>query len=367
MMNFSLLSAVSVLASTIIGAGIFSLPFIFKNVGLLFGAFYLFLFAAVYGAIHYMYVRVLQTTEEKHQFTYFAEKYLGTRLGKIVGGAVLLELFFVLTAYLVLAPQFISIAIGISGWQALILFWILGSIVIFIPSRLLGWADLFGIGSILLIVGIIVMRGGQNAALIPAAQPLNWFLFLLPFGPLLFSLSGRPALASIVEEWRRARKSFSLGGAILLGTFIPAIVYFFFVVGVLRLNPFVSPEALTSLTTLPLFLYSLLGALGIVALWTSYFMIGISARDTIQEDMRASSWISACTVLFLPLILVVISSTTFLSLISFIGGIFLALEGVVVITMWRRAFPQHSLRNVVLPLYSVFVAAFLFEILRLFI
>ncbi|MFA6407705.1 MAG: aromatic amino acid transport family protein [Candidatus Paceibacterota bacterium] len=366
-MIFSFLSAVSVLASTIIGAGIFSLPYVFKNVGLLSGVVYLFLFAAVYSMIHLMYVRVLQTTEEKHQFTYFAEKYLGVRFGKIAGGVILLELFFVLTVYLVLAPQFISLAIGISGWQALLLFWIFGSVVLFIPSRLLGWADLFGIGSILLIVGIIVMRGGQSEILVPLAQPLNWFLFLFPFGPLLFSLSGRPALASIVEEWRRAKKSFSLGWAIVVGTLISAAVYFFFVVGVLRLNPFVSPEALTSLTTLPFFLYSLLGVLGIVALWTSYFMISISARDTLQEDMGVSSWVSASIVLFIPLVLVFISSTTFLSLISFTGGVFLAFEGVAVITIWRRAFPQHGLRNVVLPLYFVFIAAFVFEIVRVWV
>ena len=52
--------AIALLAGTIIGAGIFSLPYVFKVVGFWVGVLCLVLFTGVYTVIHLMYAAVIK-------------------------------------------------------------------------------------------------------------------------------------------------------------------------------------------------------------------------------------------------------------------------------------------------------------------
>lgn len=364
----SSLLAVSLLASTIIGAGIFSLPYVFGKIGIGIGAAYLLFFALLYTAVHGAYARILETEPMPHQFSFFLEKYFGRIWGRLAGYAMLAELFLVLTAYLILSPFFIEAAFGFGGAPALLAFWAVGSLFFFVRVRTLGFADVLGIGAILGVVALVVWFGSDSSAAVPFSRAFSFFPFLLPFGPILFSLSGRPAIGKIVEEKRNALargEPFSLMRVITFGTVIPAIIYFLFVFGILRLNPGVSPEVLDSLGALPQWVRGSLGFLGIVAIWTSYFMVGANARDTMREDMRVSSRWSAALVLFLPPFLYFAGLRHFLEVVSFIGGTLLALEGICILLLWKRVFPRNPLRYFVYPFLAVFLAAFLFEIAKI--
>jgi len=364
-MAMSSLSAVSLLASTIIGAGIFSLPYVFGKVGIGAGALYLLLFALLYAAVHGAYARILETEPVPHQFSFFLEKYFGRTWGRFAGYAMLAELFLVLTAYLILSPFFIEAAFGFGGIPALLAFWAFGSLFFFVRLRTLGFADVLGIGAILGVVALVVWFGSDSPMTIPFVREAGFVSFLLPFGPILFSLSGRPAIGKVVEEKRNALargEAFSLTRVIALGTIIPALIYFFFVFGILRLNPGVSPEVLDSLGTLPQWVRGSLGLLGIVAIWTSYFMVGANARDTMREDMRVSSRWSAAIVLLLPPLFYLAGLRHFLEVVSFVGGTLLALEGILILFLWKKMFPRNPLRHGIYPLLAVFLAAFIFEI-----
>ncbi len=366
-MSISSLLSVSLLASTIIGAGIFSLPYVFGKVGIGVGAVYLLFFALLYSIVHGAYARILETEPEPHQFSFFLEKYFGHVWGRLAGYMMLIELFLVLTAYLILSPLFIEAAFGFGGMPALLAFWAFGSLFFFVRVRTLGFADMLGIGAILGVVALVVWFGFRNPMTVPFANTLGLFPFLLPFGPVLFSLSGRPAIGKVVEEKRNALargESFSLGRVIALGTLIPAVIYFFFVFGILRLNPSVSPEVLDSLGMLPSWVTRSLGLLGIVAIWTSYFMVGANARDTMREDMRTSSLWSAAIVLFLPLLLYLAGLRHFLEVVSFIGGTLLALEGICILLLWKKVFPRNPFRYYVYPLLAVFLITLIFEITK---
>ncbi|MFA6352977.1 MAG: aromatic amino acid transport family protein, partial [Candidatus Paceibacterota bacterium] len=67
----------SLLSGTIIGAGIFSLPFIFAQVGLGLGLFLLTLFAIIFCVIHLMYGDLVLKNGDNHRFAGFAKIYFG--------------------------------------------------------------------------------------------------------------------------------------------------------------------------------------------------------------------------------------------------------------------------------------------------
>ncbi|MDO8557104.1 MAG: aromatic amino acid transport family protein [Candidatus Jorgensenbacteria bacterium] len=364
-MNTYFIRSTSLLAGTIIGAGIFSLPFIFRVVGFATGTVYLALFTIVYIAVHAMYARVLEANKGEHQFFYLAKKYLPWGIRSIASCSIFIELFFVLATYLVLAPVFWNIVAPANFTFALVAFWFLGSVFIFMRLKWLGWAEALGVLSIAGIVVFIFILSLHRPFEAPLFETFDLTAFFLPFGPLLFALSGRPALSAVLEEHRKAKaagRGFSLFSSVFWGTAISAVVYFLFIMGVLRLNPFAGPEALNSLNMLPRATQSLLGILGFVTLWTSYFVIGINVRDILHIDLRRSRILSALVVLIIPLVLYAIGFREFLPMVSFIGSVFLALEGIFIVWIWRSAFPKNPWRGWSSLLYVIFLIALGYEV-----
>lgn len=368
-MNKNFLLAVFLLAGTIIGAGIFSLPYIFSRSGLVSGFFYLVAFVTVYCAIHWMYARILVAEDGSHQFFYLARRYFSKPIAFVASLSILFELLFVMLVYLVLAPVFIGVVFDGTSFTNLVFFWVISSIFIFARVSWMGYADILGTVSILGIIALVFFSGNNGALEIPLVRQMDLKLFFLPFGPLLFSLAGRPAIHKVMEEHKKAiaaDKKFSLKKAVVLGTIIPALVYAFFVISVLRLNPSPLPEALNSLSFLSPTTLALLGIMGLITLWTSYFMIGVNVKDILRLDLKYPVWLSVLAVLFIPPLLYFAGFREFLFVLSFSGGVLLALEAFFVVLMWRRAFPTSRWRWISLPIFLIFILAIAHEIFSLF-
>ncbi|KKU98851.1 MAG: hypothetical protein UY32_C0013G0048 [Candidatus Jorgensenbacteria bacterium GW2011_GWC1_48_8] len=231
-------------------------------------------------------------------------------------------------------------------------------------------AELLGTLAIIFVVFVVIFLGGESGFNAPLFKNLSVASFFLPFGPLLFSFAARVAVSRMVDEEREAKKTsrpFSLKGAIFWGTFVPALVYFLFVLGILGLTDNVTPEALNSLENLPSSLLAIFGILGLVTIWTSYFIIGANFREILTEDKKVRPWIASALVLILPLGLYFAGFRDFLPTLSFTGSVFLGLEGIFLITIWRRVFPHHPKKWLSWPLYLVFAVALLYALFQMFL
>lgn len=358
--------SVGLLAGTIIGAGIFSLPYVISQIGLVTGFFYLLFFALVYYLVYLMYADLTRTTSEKHRFFYLADKFLPPGFSSFASLVIIAGLVFTLTIYLILAVSFLNLIVEIPQSLAVALFWALGSIFIFVRLNWQGTLEVFGTLAIFAIILVIFFSGELSLPQTPLFRELDLAKILIPFGPLLFAYAARVAIPKMVDEHRLAEsegRGFSLKKSIFFGSFLPALVYLVFVFGVLRLTGDVSPEALGSLTFLPTPVLILLGVLGLLTLWTSYFMIGSDVRETLKYDLKTPDWLSSLVVLVLPVGLYLAGFQNFLTVLSFTGGAFLGLEGIFIITMWRRAFPQNRWRGLGSLLYVVFILALLYSII----
>ncbi len=366
-LNANAVLSSGLLAGTIIGAGIFSLPYVVSKVGLVLGFFYLLFFTFVYFCIHSMYAAICLRHEGSHRFVYFAEHYFSPRARIWADFIIVGEMIFTLAIYLVLAPSFMELIVGWSGLPLGIVFWAVSSIFIFVELSILGVAEMFGIAGILGIIFLILGAGEGSVSSPLFVSPSHWIVLLLPFGPLLFSFSGRPAIPKMVEEYRIAKKEgrgFKLKNAIMLGTIAPLLTYLVFVFAVLRINPNVTTDALSGFSGLPQTLLVGLGIVGFLALWTSYFMIGLNVKDLLRSDLKVRPSWSSLLVLFVPLLFYVSGIGTFLELVAFTGSVFLAFEGMFIVRMWQKAFPSHRLRALSFSLYFVFAAALFYEVAR---
>ncbi|MBI2010884.1 MAG: hypothetical protein HYS89_01465 [Candidatus Colwellbacteria bacterium] len=211
------------LASMIIGAGMFALPYVFLKAGFLLGLFYLAVFAAVFSAIHLMYLRVINETEGRHRFVGYARIYLGDFGFWLAVLTTVIGLTLVLVAYLILGVDFLKIAIpSLSSSLALYLFWFTGvAAVVFSLKRLANFEFLVAVAMVAI---ILILFGFSLKAPSLTLSRFNPTDFFLPYGVVLFSLAGRAAISSLRDYWQgRALPKKGLRRAVVLGTLIPAL------------------------------------------------------------------------------------------------------------------------------------------------
>src|SRR3989344_1827230 len=284
-MNRELFSASSLLAGTILGAGIFSLPFVVGQLGFALGLFYLLAFGAVYAVLHLMFARLIMKEGPGHNFLHLTEKFFSRPLKIFADLVIIGETVFTLLVYLILVPAFVKLVFPAGDIWIVLAFWSIGSAFIFVKLGWLGWTEFLDVICVLAIIAAIFFLGGlhfENIPLFSSSRPAIPFAWLLPLGPFFFALYGRSAITKMIEIHTRAvsaGREFSLKKAVWLGTFVPVGLYIAFTAIVLAFNPNVGPDTISSLSRLSPLLSGVLALAGFITLWTSYFMIGLNFKD----------------------------------------------------------------------------------------
>lgn len=370
---------VSLLSGTIIGAGIFSLPYVFEKSGSLMSLFYLVFLTAISVAIHLMYADIIyiHKADHHHRFPGYVEMYWGRRAAIITNVIILTAIFFTLTAYLVLSLSFANLLFPTLPLAAkLLFFWILGSMAIFLTVKKAAILDTVTTSITLLMVFIIFALGiftsPEKFALIPIANPV--FLFF-PFGPILFSLLGETAIPATMAYSRVENMTAKeTRKVITYGSLIPSIFYLLFVIGILGISGVtVSDDAVSGLIGyVPRIVLILIGIFGFVSLWDSYSSAGTEIKKTLEYEWKIPQPIINSVVIFSPLILYFAGFTNFLELISFIGGILYSIWGLLIVITWRKARVIESANDTLISKFSpvavyalifIFIAGIIYHIM----
>lgn len=365
--------AIGLLTGTIIGAGIFALPYLFKTAGLLTGFFYLALGSVVYITVYGLYADVILRTAGEHRFVGYARRYLGRVPAAFSILMTIVETILVLTIYLILSLSFSRLIFPADqGISMLIIFWVIGSLSIFWGERRIAAYELLVTIGIVAIIVIVFLFG------VPALDQLqagdwspqaSWWL--LPLAPVLFALSGRVAVPPLIKILKDRR---AIIKAISIGTILSAVVYALFAVSIIALSPAVSKDAVSGLVgVVPGIVLALIGAFGLLSLLSSYTTIGFDINKSLTLDLKLSGGLRILLVVVAPLALYFAGLQDFIVLIGFVGGIFLALESLFIIWMWQRANETSkngpllvSRNNTFLVGISmiVFVAALIYEFVK---
>jgi len=357
-----------ILASLIVGAGMFSLPHVFVRTGVIYGFIALLFFTWVSISLNARYAKIIDQNGTNNRFAGYAKKYLGqtgyvSALVFALGGIV-----FALTVYIALATSFFTLVFpSFPAVIGALVFWVIGTIIVFLGTKNASTASIavfVAMTIIIILFGLfaLVRGGADNLSTLVLFDYSNLFL---PFGPLLFALSGRAALSSIREGYKE--KEYSLQNfqkAIRLGVVIPAIIYIVFVVAVIALSPAgVTPDAVTGLTALPAWGLAAIGILGLLAILDSYVLLGMEFAGVVSKDVRTSRTVSYLLLAIIPIAIYFLGSSDFLLLVGIAGGVFLAAESIMVILMGQRAFGSRPSDG---PLLAVFILGIIYTITGLF-
>lgn len=365
-----LLLGVGLLSGTIIGAGVFSLPYVFYQSGWLIGATYLFVFAFLVALVHIMYAEVVESTPGEHRLVGFSGIYLGKAWETVAAIISPVGLLFTLTAYLVLGERFLLFLFpdGLS-LAALLTVWLVSTLLIFWKTERLGLAGAIKVASIATVVFIIFFYGIREPATVFNFPAINGNFVFLPYGAVLFSLWGRTAVPPLVRYFRDGKIIRLVKPAIVLAITVPVLLYAVFIVGVVRLAaPYVAEDAISGLAAvLPAGTVWIVGVLGLLAILTPYAVVGKNVYQTLVLDAGWKPYLGAVFVALTPLALYFLGLKDFIGLVSVIGGAFLSTEGILMVSLWRKVkLERGSWRSwygvLTYPLLAVFAGGIIYAL-----
>lgn len=361
--------ALSTLSGTIIGVGLFTLPYITLKVGFWVMLGYFIALGIIVVAIHLLYAEVVMRTRGEHRLPGYAEIYLGMP-GKIF--ALIAMIFGIggaLFCYLAVGGEFLSSLLSpIFGGGNLIyilIFFFLGSFLIYFGIKGISKIEFFGLVLFLIILLLIFFKG------LPFIRIENLFIkssvfdrpLFLPYGAILFALWGAALIPEVTELMKG--QLVNLRKLIPIAILIPALIYLFFIFLVTGITgSATSKEAIIGLKNfLGDGIVSLGLFFGVLTTFTSFISLGLTLKKVLWYDLKIPSNIAWLIVCFGPLALYLAGLKDFIKIIGFVGGVMLGIEGIIIILIYLKAKMKGELQ----PTWQIFLPKLLIYPLCIFL
>lgn len=364
--------AVATLVGSTVGVGLYGIPFAFEKAS--FGVGFLS-FMIVGGLIlvsNLLYGEVILRTSRRHQFVGYVNKYLGKWPRRINIFNFWVSVYGGMVAILIVSGDFLhTMVASYFSYSPLFfstVFVILASIFVALGLRTVARFDFFMMAIFIVVILILAFVG------IPHID-MHSYLFsrtvywLLPFGVLMFALNGVTGVP-LAREVLVGNES-KLKKALILGTLIPAILYFIFALVVLGVSGgSTSPDAISGLTSFLGTKIIFIGALfGFLTSSTIFLNLGTALRESLREDFHFKNkfiWFFAAGV---PYVLFFSGIRNFIDILSLVGGVAIGIDMILLILVYVQArrkgerMPEYTIRVpnallYIMILFFVFIAVY---------
>lgn len=333
-----------VFVGTIIGVGIFALPWVGVKAGFLTLIVYFFVLGALAIVVHLLFAQVCLETKSLHRLPGYTKLYLGKKWERLAYLSIFVGLFGAQLAYLLVGGDFLyrllSPVLGGYSFLYTLIFFLAGSILIYKDIKSISLTEILINLSFFLLLGFLGYKAFSKISFsqIPILNSKNIFL---PYGVVLFSLWGSAVVPEIKEIVKGNREI--LRRIIISGIIISALVYIFFsfvIIGVLGEST--SKEAFLGLDKyLGSNILKIGYIFGIITCFTSFLTLGLTLKKTLWYDLKLphkASWLIA---VLLPLIFYLIGLKNFIEIIGLSGAIAIGIEGIIDVSLYKEVMKKH--------------------------
>jgi len=361
--------AVAALVGTIIGSGVFVLPYAASRAGIGLGLVWLLILGLVVIYIHLLLGEVVLRTNKEYRLPGYVGYYLGQPAKRFLLVTNFLTFSISLVIYLILGAKFLATLLQpyhISENHLVLGLWFLLTIIVLFGSKAVGRINFyfsFALLGLFLLIFIYCLPhiNYQNFQWLNTSG--SWAFWLLPYGIYLYALIGNSAVPEAIKMMRDKVSSVYIKKAIILGSILPVIVYVLFifsVVGTTGLNT--SVEAISGLTNVLGIKIIILGALlGFLAVATSYLIFGSYLKHSFIYDYGWSKYFAAFLIALGPIIFYFLGIGDFIKWISFIGALLIGFEALMILYTNRQA----KLKPDRLPEYTIPLPKLIFAIIAI--
>ncbi|MEK7465069.1 MAG: aromatic amino acid transport family protein [Patescibacteria group bacterium] len=366
------------LVGTIVGAGMFAVPFVFQGAGFLTGVFVLIGLATAATCIHLAYAEVVVVTPEAHRLPGYVRGYLGRSLGILSSASYLFGLSGSLLAYVVLGGAFLGdllrwLVPSLPSTAGYVAFYLFGVAVIARGIRF------EGVANAVLTIALVLALVGLAFTLVPEISSANLHSsfqasrLFVPYGVILFALAG----AAIIPDMRRVLGTGAprrLRNLVLLGTVTAAVLYGLFALAVVgAMGGGTTPDAISGLAERFGDSYRVAGALiGFLATITSFITLGVVLEGTFRYDFgfrREAAWLATAII---PGLLILAGFHDFIAIVSVVGAVAIGFDSMLILALYGVLRSRGRPKVVSLPatacffLAAVFGLGIIYELFRLF-
>lgn len=351
------IQAQAIFAGTVIGVGLFGLPYAASQLGFWPLAIYFALLSPLVIVVHFLLGEIACGTLKLARVPGYAGEYLGQSMKKISFVVSALGILGALLAYLIVGGQFLYAVLspffGGSPLVYTLIFFSIGTLLIYRGVKSISYIEL-----VLFLIFIFILGLFFYFALpffnVQNFSSINLQFLILPYGVVIFSLWGTSVIPEIKEILSGDRRLLRL--VIATGSILIALIYLFFVIIILGVTgPNTSREAMLGFASAVGQRIVFWGfCFGLITTFTSFLTLGLTLKRIFNYDFKLNqrlSWAIAC---FMPLVLFIIGFNNFIDVIGLTGAIALGAEGIIIIFIYR-AYLERKGAKMPLWLYSLII------------
>ncbi len=364
---------VSVIAGTIIGVGLFALPYIAMRAGIWTILVYFAILFPVSVIVHYFFAELAIYTPDYKRLPGFVRIYLGKKAENFSRIVIILALLGTSLAYIILGGEFLEQLLSpFLGGNNLIyttIYFLIGSGIIYFGIKAIEKVEFFGLLLFFLILFFIFLRG------LPHWEISNLLVksggiedIFLPYGIILFSLWGAVIIPEVEETLGEDKDM--IRKIVPFSIFLPAIISIIFTLIVLGITgENTSESALTGLRgTFGNGIVSVTLFLGILTSFTSFIVLGLTLKKILWYDMGLSKNKAFLISAIIPFSLYLFGLKSFIAVISLVGAVMWATEAIIINLMYKKFSSENpekirypKLKVLIYPLILFFFFGILLE------
>lgn len=365
--------AIATLVGTIVGVGMFSLPYVASQVGFWPMVIYLIGGTIIAIAISLVYASVIIESNGKKRLPGYVNDYFGKKWGAITLINFLLGMYGSLIAYIIIGGNFlhglVSPFLPISQFVSILIFFSLGSFLIYKGIESIAETEFF---MLLFLVIIIIIFCFISFGKIKPANFSGYDMnkIFLPYGIVFFSLMGTSILPEIKEIFLKGEKKehYSKKGkvefkkAIIYSIIIALVIYIAFIFAVLGVSGAnTSIEAFSGLKLLLSDKVVYLGYIfGFLSVFTSFISIGLTIKRCFSYDYNLKPIMSFILATLIPFALFLLGVNNFISIISLVGAITFGIAGCFIFALYFKIKKTGKLKETIITNYTGYALIIMF-------
>ena len=337
--NKRFIFALATFVGTVMGVGLFGLPYVGAQSGYFILVLYLLIGAGIVIIINFLYGEVSVNTKGLHRLPGYAEIYLGAGGKRAAFIVKLLALFGALLAYLIIGGQFLASLFGGPVILYTFIFFILGVFLIWQDSKSVGAVE-FVLLFVFLAIVIFLFAAGVSKIDLSNLTSIKLDNFFVPYGVVLFSLWGASIIPEIKEQVKGNFKQ--VKQIIFWGVLICLAVYLLFSTLIIGISgAATSKDGISSLSDHFGEIILFIGYIfGVITTFTSFITLGLTVKKLFWYDYHLPKLVAWSLASFIPLGLFMVGVQDFIGVIGITGAVMLGLDVVLVtlvyLSMKRR-------------------------------
>jgi len=350
--NRQFLYSSSILIGTMVGLGVFGIPFAFAKAGFWIGFLFLVIIAAITTILYLMYGEIILRTKKDYQIVGYTKLYLGNLSKKAMSFSVILGIYGSLLAYIIISGNFLLTLTSpfsfMSSGQLSTWFFIILSLLMLTGIKRISWIE-FSMTVLFSVVILIIFSFGINKVDFANYSTYNPAFWFIPYGVMLFAFA---ALSSVhIQREVLIGREKLLKKSIYFSVIFTTVLYLIFGFVVMGISgSTTAPDAISGLVvSLGEKVVFMAALFGILAISTSYLAIGTALFEVFNIDYSLKKFPAWLLTVIPPYVLFLGGLRNFIDVIGLVGSVGVGTASILIILAFKKAkkmgdrVPEYSL------------------------